>query len=464
MFRKGILYLAFLFALAVSILAAAAPNRNDQKPAYRTINYDFLKSRTDVGNVGELKVWCRQDVLLKVESINPFLYDIVVNGLTVSYNQTIPTLLATALSGISIGEADKAVGEKKTDRFKMSEEEIRNVEVLENKYQAADKQFRFAIAAIYRIIPAAEKTVIECVGYSDDLTKDQILEKIKLGIKSLYGKGANDPNGMRKVLLPLFDNVKEAWIDLENAYNHLVEKGVNGSYEKSFEAEKNRWTTFQKTDEAVLKNALDNAVGTWRAVDSASFQAVGGPFQADGDELTLKITASRKEGVDARFPTKHVCTDKTVAVLRIKGGIKLDFSTGFIFAGPTDRSYSLRMNADGDNEIVRNGRATEGICAISPGVFIHIYPRTAADMALALTISLAINKSSIVDYYMGPSLLIGSSRRIALNTGIGIRTISTLSSDYREHDILPSDVGTIPLVNTIHFAYFIGVSFNLGGT
>lgn len=92
-----------------------------------------------------------------------------------------------------------------------------------------------------------------------------------------------------------------------------------------------------------------------------------------------------------------------------------------------------------------------------------MYPRTAADTTLALTITLAINKSSMVDYYVGPSLLIGSSRRIALNSGIGVRTIAMLSGNYREHDVFPSDAGTIPLVNSIHFAYFLGVSFNLGG-
>jgi hypothetical protein len=314
-------------------------------------------------------------------------------------------------------------------------------------------------------LPAAESIVLESIGYSDDLSQGEILGQIRQSLEALC-KSADlkDPEALRKELLPIISIVGQAWTKLDVAYQSLDDSDKK-SFKEDFEAEKARWSGFDGTDKTVLNEALNNAISTWRAVEEAKFEIWVGPFFSDGDELILKITASRKAGMDARFPTKHTCTEKPVVRLRTMGGIKLDFSTGFVFGWPSDRVYDVRKittDTGSKNEIVES-KDNEALCAVAPAIFLHVYPRNGRDFTFAGTLGLAMNGSTIFDYYLGGSALFGASQRGVLTIGVGVRTITKLSGKYKEHDEFPADAGTIPVVKVLHFAICIGLSFNLGG-
>lgn len=426
----------FLFACLASIPAAA------DETSHKSIKYDFLKCKIDASSLGGFRISHGQGVRLYVYNFNPFLYDITVNQQTISYNQTIPTLISAALAGSPPGITEAGKDQKRaSDPIKA--------------FEAAKEAFQKALSAAYTQITAAERIVLESIGYSDDLEQ----EELKGAIIGSLGKLSTErqptsPDKLKLAFLPLISEVDSAWEQLNTTYN-IISEQANQATKESFELEKGRYLVFQRTDKITLENALNNAVSAWRALEEAKFETWAGPFFADGDELILKITVTRKAGLDARFPAKRTCSDKPIVRLLTTGGVKVDFSAGFVFAFNNDRVYYL----DSENKITRDKKG-EAWATVGPGAFIHIHGRQKHPIDFAGTFGVAASKTNAFNYLAGGSILFGKSQRGILTIGLGVQTISMLSGEYREGNPLPEDIVVIPLVNVPRPSFCVGFSYN----
>lgn len=422
----------FLFACLASIPAAA------DETSHKSIKYDFLKCKVDASSLGGFRISHGQGVRLYVYNFNPFLYNIAVNQQTISYNQTIPTLISSALAGSA--PAIIQDGSKFT---------------VEDPIVNEKREFQKALSNAYTKLAAAERIVLESIGYSDDLEQ----EELKGAIIGSLGKLSTErqptsPDKLKLAFLPLLSEVDSAWEQLNTAYNKISGQ-ANQATKESFELEKGRYLVFQRTDKTTLENALNNAVGAWRALEEAKFETWAGPFFADGDELILKITVTRKAGLDARFPAKRTCSDKPIVRLLTTGGVKVDFSAGFVFAFNNDRVYYL----DSENNITRD-KKNEAWATVGPGAFIHIHGRQKHPIDFAGTFGVTASKTNAFNYLAGGSILFGKSQRGILTIGLGVQTISMLSGKYREGNSLPEDIVVIPLVNVPRPSLCVGFSYN----
>lgn len=454
-----VIFLGCFFPIVCFLALSAAPRERGSKTAHKELIYDFLSPEA---SQIPARIWYRHAVTLKVKNFNPFLYDLIISGQVVSYNQGVPALFTTALAG-SAPDAEEA--KEKAEDAQARWRDQAAVGDVKDRYLIARGTYEVALESVYMKVPEAERIVVESIGYSDDLSRTKILELIKEGEGALCNgnRPVLDPLGLRNLLWPVITNVRKCWRGLDGAFQGLPDK-EKPAYQAEYDEDSTRWRTFDSTDRAKFEGALNNAVSTWRSLERAEFEISGGPFFADGDELIIKITATRKAGLDARFLTNRACSERPVAWLRTEGGIKLDFSAGFAFGRPVDRVFSMKSKSETDaTQVIARNTDNESFCAVLPAAFLHIYPRNGRELAVAGTFGIASNTSGAFDYYLGGSLLLGASQRGVLTVGIGVRKIAVLGGGLKVDDQLPSGITAIPVSNVFRLGYCVGFSFNLGG-
>ncbi|MCK5028145.1 MAG: hypothetical protein KAR57_00830 [Bacteroidales bacterium] len=164
------------------------------------------------------------------------------------------------------------------------------------------------------------------------------------------------------------------------------------------------------------------------------------------------------------------------------GGLKIDFSTGFVVHGLIDENYLLKDSVHfRDNEaniysvrpndtitvtevhqnVIKNDPSGDFNYAFS--VMSHLYFRTGTRVNIGLTTGFTTNLQSDFRFLAGASLLLGSEKRWVISGGVicGERTV--LSDGFEVGDVYSADNNTPPTKQKMDYNLFFGISYNLGG-
>lgn len=151
---------------------------------------------------------------------------------------------------------------------------------------------------------------------------------------------------------------------------------------------------------------------------------------------------------------------KTVKITT-RGGLTISTGFGVGFGRMFDAAQEFSSK---ENKIVADGA---GIVQPALTTYIHFYPNSQRGMALAGTFGVGIPLSnsnlSALNFYLGPSLLIGRGQRIVLSGGLTAGPTQRLAKGFKVGDDFDPNAGDIPVRSQYELGYFLGISFNLGG-
>lgn len=166
----------------------------------------------------------------------------------------------------------------------------------------------------------------------------------------------------------------------------------------------------------------------------------------------------------------------------ILGGLKVDFSSGFIFSNLVDRAYiindaqPIEKNVTGtDGEVTTQSVAMKRVSLeqqskfkLGFGVLSHFYTRMYEWGSLAFTSGFIVKDDLAIQFPIGGSILIGRKPRLSLSSGLVIGERSELSSRYK----LDTDVEATTFTNVTEdkltvkrykTGWFFAFTYNFGG-
>jgi hypothetical protein len=200
----------------------------------------------------------------------------------------------------------------------------------------------------------------------------------------------------------------------------------------------------------------------------------------DEKNFSVSLTIPTVDADEVRFTAKFEPIDKKKStvlhqlkgpvVVKIKGGWKIDFSTGVMFnLNAHDRTY--RFDDDDNDEsmvILRENEPQHKTITPVIGAMMHVYPRQRKGFKWAgVTFGLSGGKSENLSYYLGTGLMFGSKNRFVINAGGVLTKFNDLKPRYR--DILNNPIeknDELKPENLTESVYkirlFVGLTYNLG--
>lgn len=193
-----------------------------------------------------------------------------------------------------------------------------------------------------------------------------------------------------------------------------------------------------------------------------NFFVVSDPVQAEKDVINfdVKITPRKNIKSSSVLETRSFSTS-----VPIKGGIKIDFSTGlFITTGLYDRSYRTILSASDSTkaEISENNNNSFG--QLSLGALMHISPRWISSFKPAFTWGLGLNSSDLTNanLFVGASGMFGSNDRFIVSTGVSMANVDYLNGKYSLNtEMNIEDIGDDLTEKVTRAGWFISFTYNL---
>ena len=187
------------------------------------------------------------------------------------------------------------------------------------------------------------------------------------------------------------------------------------------------------------------------------------PQLQNADAITFTLNVKPKEGGNG---TKHITAEPITVPLR--GGWKVDFSTGFYYSSVRNQEYSLKDVMRGDSVIAKsivsergdkNGRGAFGVTAQA-----NIYPRLGT-VQPAVTVGLGGSLDLNYSFLLGGGLVIGKSNRFMLSGGWNLSSRKVLSDKYDDvasgQGNLPKSTTTLDTRNALKSGFFLSLTYSL---
>lgn len=306
----------------------------------------------------------------------------------------------------------------------------------------------------------------------DETDSKKYLPKVLNTITGIHDAYAKLKKAYEEINLPQTDSTQLSG-NLKSADGKTVVT-VNGAYAKAkaplfFEKEfvyagkiMDQLNDGKKSAEIV--NKARAGVDLYQIIQKDSF-IVYTPAQQVVNDSTI-FTPSLKDASG-----KTVLSFHPVSV-RAKGGIKVNFSTGYLLSLTGDDNYSYYSEPGTGGT---GGNVTKGIVKQDKngltgaiGALAHVYKRSCSNINLAATGGFSVTAAGNIGFYLGSSLLFLEKNRLAISAGLAYVKINTLDTG----NLMPSAsadkyVFSSAADTKINYTYlykpafFFGITYNL---
>jgi hypothetical protein len=154
--------------------------------------------------------------------------------------------------------------------------------------------------------------------------------------------------------------------------------------------------------------------------------------------------------------------DRDLAPIRVRsyGGLKFNTSVGLGFGQTFKQPYNYFVR----DSTVRRSRSDAFVPMVSS--FLNFYYLRPAAISWGGSIGAGLPISGgdgfqSINFFLGPSMIIGPSGRIVFTTGIMGGRIATPAQGYQAGDVFPGDPGLFKTENAYELGYFVSITFNL---
>jgi hypothetical protein len=154
------------------------------------------------------------------------------------------------------------------------------------------------------------------------------------------------------------------------------------------------------------------------------------PVQAKKDIINYNVKITPRKGVESLTALENRNFNIEVP---IKGGVKIDFSTGlFVTTFLHDRKYSKTISANDTSQSIITENQNNSLAKLSLGALMHISPRSTGNCKLGFTFGLGLNSTDLTNaqIFVGGSAMFGSNERFIVSTGVSLANVDYLNGKY----------------------------------
>jgi hypothetical protein len=225
----------------------------------------------------------------------------------------------------------------------------------------------------------------------------------------------------------------------------------------------------------VNTSELNRATTALQYLEDYSLYATNSFQIKNMDELRLNVSYFKNNVA--------VDVDNDPFVIPILCGLKLDFSTGFLFSNLSDRKYFIadapsitrqETLPDGtvqDQTIAmkRVVEETDSKFKVGLGILSHFYPRLSKWVSVGFTSGFILKDNLAVQFPIGGSLMFGRESRIVLSGGKVFGEANRLSDRYTvdkavEESTLKNVTSDNLVTKKFKSGWFFALTYNFGGT
>lgn len=451
------------------------------------IVYDFLKP--DVPK--NVRISHGKTIQFKIRNINRTLYNYNFSQQVSNFNTSIPpifnsftsaTLPASGTNEALGAAADTSGFQKAYTAFKGRARAMTEISILQNNLQYllqnCSDSFVVIRQSAYRIVAAYEGTGITSLPEAISKTRikiNQQLENIHADYSLLlveYEKIKTKTTEQKAIADQLTGQLSKAKdpekakliTDLAKQNKIVSEANMAFSDAKAKFDEATKLN--DEVDKFITSKGIEAVLTTIENFNESNFAVYSPVYTASGDEIIVNFAIDPKGNLPCQAP---YATFKRDVTIKVKGGLKLDFSSGlflnFAFNRNNffDQSYRLDSVAGHPDQkkIVRNHNRNMAIPSI--GALLHIYRRSGTSFNWGGAFGASISNEARANYHGGVSMIFGRDQRVVLSSGLTYCKATLLSSRYEENQVIPLEplIDPVPTEDFYRLGWFFCFSYNI---
>ncbi|MBV5312140.1 MAG: hypothetical protein JZU47_02520 [Prolixibacteraceae bacterium] len=186
------------------------------------------------------------------------------------------------------------------------------------------------------------------------------------------------------------------------------------------------------------------------------------PVQARKDVINYNVKISPRKGVESLTALENRNFNIEVP---IKGGVKIDFSTGlFVTTNLHDRKYSKTTSTSDSTQFIITENKNNSLAKLSLGALMHISPRWTGNFKPGFTFGLGLNSTDLTNaqIFIGGSAIFGTNERFIISTGVSLANVDYLNGKYLlDTPIKNSEIETSLTEKSTRAGWFISFTYNL---
>jgi len=193
-----------------------------------------------------------------------------------------------------------------------------------------------------------------------------------------------------------------------------------------------------------------------------NFFVASDPIQAEKDVINFNIKISPRKNINSSsvLETRNFPTN-----VPIKGGVKIDFSTGlFITTGLYDREYNTSVSASDSTMSIISENTNNSIAQLSLGALMHISPRWTSSFKPGFTFGFGLNSNDLsnANVFIGASAMFGNQERFIISTGVSLANVNYLNGKFQLDSNIETSKLNVELTEKVTKAgWFVSFTYNL---
>lgn len=219
---------------------------------------------------------------------------------------------------------------------------------------------------------------------------------------------------------------------------------------KTFEA----LTTVKNRNETIAK--AQAGIDLYSQIIKSNFFAYTDAKQLNDDEVTLSPKLKFANG-----KTAYDFSDLTV---KTYGGLKVNFSAGYLVSFIGDDNYNVYKNNSGVTVGVTEGNKNKITHAL--GGLVHVYPHLENSPEVGFSAGASLATNGNLGFYFGGSVFFLEKNRLVLTGGYSFLKVKKLNTANlvplnNQYNFVSSTDTEIKYDDVYKGAWFIGVTYNL---
>jgi hypothetical protein len=409
-------------------------------------------------------------VQFEINNVNNLLYnaDVAVTRSNITYDE-IPDIFiinkAVEIADLVSTEESAHIKDKTKKDFEKKFDQIKTFNVRLKELKTKIDQIRIR-AELYKEL----NELLEGTPFIKDIKALKSRAKKKhelayqdgsLSIESLF----EETDLIYKELSKTMESIKsEFYHGLKETKNNEKRQFENFFYTKNLEITQSQWKQAESAYEKLkdeenrkkIKEAAQAGIKLHNQIQASEYVLYTPPVKVNSDiiELTPKL-----------YGKKDTITIKGDYIFRSRGGVKVNFSAGYLLSFRGDENYNLVKDADGNNIGVKKGNSSGLTHAL--GGLVHIYPRGYKNYQPGFSAGISTSDNGDLGFHLGGSLLATEgNNRVVFSAGVSFTSLQKLNrGNLRTENgnlLFTSSTDTeIKYDNVYKPSFFAGITFNL---
>jgi hypothetical protein len=405
-------------------------------------------------------------VQFEINNVNNLLYnaDVAVTRSNITYDE-IPDIFiinkAVEIADLVSTEESAFIEkdfEKKFDQIKSFSELLKELKTKIDQIRIRAELYKELTKLIDGIPFIKDTTALKTKAknkhneaYKDEsITLDSLFKQADTLFKRL--------NGEKESLMEALYSAKAETKNLsERKFEHYF-------YTKNLEITQSQWKQAESAYEKLkdeenrkkIKEAAQAGIKLHNQIQASEYVLYTPPVKVNSDIIEL---------MPKLYGKKDTITIKGDYIFRSRGGVKVNFSAGYLLSFRGDENYNLVKDADGNNIGVKKGNSSGLTHAL--GGMVHVYPRGFRNYQSGFSAGISTSNNGDLGFHLGASLLATEgNNRVVFSAGLSFTSLQQLNrGNLRTENgnlLFTSSTDTeINYDNVYKPSFFAGITFNL---